>query len=117
MPVVAVTTVGNRAQAASAEAFADRDFEKAVAEAKTAERLAPWSVEPVILLGRAQVGAGDRRSARETFRRAASIEPEHWRVWLELAAVSRGAEREAALRRARALNPLDSHIRDLEEGP
>ncbi len=117
MPIVAVTTVGNRAQAASAEAFVDRDFEKAVAEAKTAERLAPWSVEPVILLGRAQAGAGDRGSARETFRRAASVEPEHWRVWLELAAVSTGAQREAALRRARALNPLDSHIRDLEEGP
>ena len=90
-PIVAVTTVGNRAQAASAEAFADRDFERAAAEAKTAERLAPWSVEPVVLLGRAQAGAGDRGSARETFRRAASVEPEYWRVWLELAAVSRGA--------------------------
>ncbi len=61
VPIVAVTTVGNRAQAASAEAFADRDFEKAVAEAKTAERLAPWSVEPVILLGRAQVRRGRPR--------------------------------------------------------
>ncbi len=117
VPIVAGTTVGNRAQAASAEAFADRDFEKAAAEAETAERLAPWSVEPLLLLGRAQAGAGDRVSARETFKRAASVEPEHWRVWLELAAVSKGGQREAALRRARDLNPLDSHIRDLEEGP
>ncbi len=117
VPIVAATTVGNRAQAASAEAFADRDFEKAAAEAETAERLAPWSVEPLLLLGRAQAGAGARVSARETFKRAASVEPEHWRVWLELAAVSKGGQREAALRRARDLNPLESHIRDLEEGP
>ena len=117
VPVVAVATLGNRAQAASAEAFGDRDFDRAVAEAETAERLFPWSVEPLVLLGRAQAGAGERVSARETFRRAASVEPEHWRVWLELAAVSEGGQRAAALRRARALNPLDSHIRDLEEGP
>ncbi len=117
VPIVAVTTVGNRAQAASAEAFADRDFDRAAAEAKTAERFMPWSVEPLVLLGRAQAGAGERGSARETFRRAASVEPEYWRVWLELAAVSKGSQREAALGRARALNPLDGHIRDLEEGP
>ena len=117
LPFVAVTALGNRAQAGSAEAFADRDFDKAAAEAKRAERLAPWSVEPVVLLGRAQAGAGDHMSARQTFRRAAALEPEHWRVWLELAAVSKGSQRETALRRARALNPLESHIRDLEEGP
>ena len=51
----------------------------------------PWSVEPLVLLGRAQAAAGERGAARETFRRAASVEPEYWRVWLELAAVSKGA--------------------------
>ena len=117
MPVLAVVTVGNRAEAASAEAFADRDFDRAAAEAETAERWIPWSVEPLVLLGRAQAAAGNRGSARETFRRAASVEPESWRVWLELAAVSKGGQREKALGRARALNPLESHIRDLEEGP
>ena len=117
VPIVAVATLGNRAQAASAEAFADRDFERAAAEAETAERLIPWSVEPLVLLGRAQAGAGEPVSARETFRRAASMEPESWRVWLELAAVSKGGQREEALERARALNPLERHIRDLEEGP
>ena len=117
VPVLAVVTVGNRAEAASAEAFADRDFERAAAEAETAERWVPWSVEPLVLLGRAQSAAGKRGSARMTLRRAVSVEPESWRVWLELAAVSRGGERENALGRARALNPLESHIRDLEEGP
>jgi len=117
VPVVAVTTIGNRAEAASAEAFDKREFDRAVGEARTAERLAPWSVEPLVHLGRAQVGAGNREAARETFRRATMREPEHWRVWLELAAASDGDARAAALRRARALNPLEGHIRDLAEGP
>jgi len=114
-PIVAVTTFGNRAQAASVEAFGDGDFERAAREAERAERLAPWSVEPLVSLGRAQAAAGDRRAARSTFGRAAAREPTHWRAWLELAAVSNGAQREAALRRARALNPLDGYIHDLEE--
>ena len=75
VPIVALTTLGNRAQAASAEAFADRDFARAVDEAEKAERLAPWSVQPLVSLGRAQAGAGDRGPARRTFRRAASVEP------------------------------------------
>jgi Flp pilus assembly protein TadD len=78
--------------------------------------LAPWSVEPLVLLGRAQSAAGDRAAARATFRRIVAREPDHWRAWFELAAVSVGPERDAATRRARALNPLEN-IEDLEEGP
>ncbi len=117
VPVVVVTTLGNRAQAASVEAFDEREFDRAADEARTAERLAPWSVEPLVLLGRAQAGAGNREAARATFRRATERAPEYWRTWLELAAASDGDARAAALRRARALNPLEGHIRDLEEGP
>nr|MBA3380549.1 O-antigen ligase family protein [Actinomycetota bacterium] len=57
-PIVAVTTFGNRAQAASAEAFDDGDLERAAREAERAERLTPWSVEPLVLLGRAQAAGG-----------------------------------------------------------
>ena len=65
VPIVALTTLGNRAQAASAEAFADRDFARAVAEAEKAERLAPVVGGAPGLLGRAQAAAGDRaRGAR-----------------------------------------------------
>lgn len=117
VPVVAVTTLGKRAESRSAGAFGERAFERAAAEAETAERWAPWSVEPLVLLGRAEAAAGDDVSARGTFKRAAAREPESWRVWLELAAVSKGAPRAAALRRARTLNPLESLIADLEEGP
>jgi Flp pilus assembly protein TadD len=115
--MVAVVTVGNRAEAAAATAFDARDFERSKREAQRAERLAPWSVDPLVLLGRAQAAGGQRVAARGTFERVVAREPDHWRAWLELAAVSAGAEREAALRRARALNPLEGHIEDLEEGP
>ena len=119
VPIVAVATLGNRAEAASADAFADRDFERAATEAEDAPsawrlgRSSRWycSAGRRPARGDRAVGAGRRSSA------LLAREPEHWRVWLELAAVSSGAKREAALRRARALNPLESHIRDLEEGP
>jgi hypothetical protein len=116
VPLVAVATLENRAEAAAAEAFDERNFERSAREAERAERLAPWSVEPLVLLGRAQAAAGDRAAARATFRRVVAREPDHWRAWLELAAVSVGPDRDAAARRARALNPLEN-IEDLEEGP
>jgi len=116
VPLVAVVTLENRAEAAAAEAFDERNFERSAREAARAERLAPWSVEPLVLLGRAQAAAGDRPAARATFRRAVAREPDHWRAWLELAAVSVGPDRDLAARRARALNPLEN-VEDLEKGP
>ena len=114
VPLVAVATVGNRAEAAAAAAFGARDFERS---ATSRESRAPRAV-----VGRAARtprtstgGGGDRSAARATFERVVAREPDHWRAWLELAAVSAGAEREAALRRVRALNPLECHIEDLEE--
>jgi tetratricopeptide (TPR) repeat protein len=117
VPLVGIAMLGNRAEAAAAIAFEARDFERSATEAERAERLAPWSVEPLVLLGRAQAAGGDRAAARGTFERVLAREPDHWRAWLELAAVSSGASRETALRRARALNPLERHIDNLEEGP
>jgi O-Antigen ligase len=117
VPLVGVTTLGTRAEAAAATAFDARDFDRSAKEASRAERLGPWTVEPLVLLGRAQAAGGDRAAARATFERVVAREPDHWRAWLELAAVSSGPTREAALRQARALNPLESHIEDLEQGP
>ena len=113
VPVAAFLGLGARAEAASADAAGARDYPQAVADARRAERLAPWSVEPLLLLGRAQVGSGDERAAAETFRRATRRAPESWRAWYELAAVTRGPERARALGRARALNPLESLLDEL----
>ncbi|MGH3078462.1 MAG: tetratricopeptide repeat protein, partial [Gaiellaceae bacterium] len=94
----------------------ERDYARAADEARRAERLEPWSVEPLLLLGRARARSGDRVAAAATFRRAARRDPGNWRSWYELAAVSRGAERAAALRRARELNPRESLLDALEPG-
>jgi hypothetical protein len=117
VPIAAVGALGARAEASSADAYDERDYARAADEARDAERLVPWSVEPLLLLGRAQAGAGDRTGARATFRRALRDEPGRWRLWYELAAVSRGAERRAALREARALNPLERRLDELAESP
>ncbi len=114
--VAALGALGARAEAASADAAAEKDYDRAVSEARRAERLEPWSVEPLLLLGRAQVLAGDRTAARSTFRRALRREPESWRLWYELAAVTSGTERKSALREARALNPLEDLLDALEQG-
>jgi O-antigen ligase len=117
VPVATVGALGARAAAASAEAARDKDYGRAAEEARSAERLTPWSAEPLLLLGRAQAAAGNDAAARATFARALRREPRSWRLWYELAAVSRGVERRAALREARALNPLESLLDDLAEGP
>ncbi len=117
VPVAALGALGARAADASADASAAKDYDRAASEARRAERLEPWSVEPLLLLGRAQALAGDRGEARSTFRRALRREPESWRLWYELAAVSTGAERRAALREARALNPLEGLLDAVGQGP
>jgi hypothetical protein len=115
VPLVAAGALGARAVEASEDAFRERDFSRAVAEARNAEDLMPWSVRPLLLLGRAQAASDQDADARATFRRALEREPESWRLWLELAAVSSGAEREAAVARAKALNPLEQHVLELEQ--
>jgi O-antigen ligase len=110
-----VGALGARAEAASEDAFAEREYGRAAADARTAERLVPWSTKPLLLLGRARARAGDRAAAREAFRRALEREPASWRLWYELAAVSRGAGRRAALREARSLNPLERLLDELED--
>jgi O-antigen ligase len=117
VPIAAIGALGARAEAASADAAADRDYARAAAEARRAEGFAPWSVQPLLLLGRAQAGSGNRAAAAATFARATRRDPGNWRSWYELAAVSRGPERAAALRRARALNPLESLLEELGPRP
>jgi cytochrome c-type biogenesis protein CcmH/NrfG len=117
VPWAALGAIGARAEAASADAAEAKDFGRAISEARRAERLEPWSVEPLLLLGRAHALAGDRAAAESTFRRALRREPASWRLWYELAAVSSGTERRAALGQARALNPLEPRLDELAEGP
>jgi O-Antigen ligase/Tetratricopeptide repeat len=112
-----VGLVGSSALSASdhAAVATPADWEEAADEARKAEDWAPWSSEPWQRLGDAQFGEGDLAAARESYRKAIEKEPSDWLLWLRLAEASSGAQREAALRQAARLNPLEDEVRRAQE--
>lgn len=108
-----VGLVGNMALAESADAARRGDWATSIAEARKAERWAPWSPEPWRRLGEAQLAQGDVAASRASFRTALDKAPREWRLWLDLARAAGGRERQEALARAAKLNPLSPEIRQL----
>jgi hypothetical protein len=109
LPLVAIALVahvGNRAVEASEAATLRGDPARGAAEARRARTWAPWSHEPWQRLGEAELALGDDHAARASLRRALGLDPENWRIWYDLALVSRGEERAHAVARVRLLNPL-----------
>ena len=88
----------------------------AASAAHDAARWAPWSSEPLRLLGEAQLGAGDVAAARASFREGVRKDPDSWLLWLDLALASDGPARRAALERVRILNPLSPQLKELLAG-
>ena len=116
-PILAVALVGhvgNRATAASLTAIERGEPGPALAHARRAIDWAPWSHEPWQLRGEAELFVGHDAAARRSLTRAIELDPEQWSVWLDLAVVSRGAERRRALAEAKRLNPLSTEIPELE---
>jgi hypothetical protein len=101
---------GNRAVAASEAAATNVNWTRSAAEARTAQRWAPWSSRPWQLLGIAQLRQGRLAPARTSFRMALEKDDSDWSIWLNLSWASRGAERRHAIAEAARLNPLDSRI-------
>jgi tetratricopeptide (TPR) repeat protein len=120
VPLVAATLVllaasfvglmGSVALARAGDATAAGRFRGAEAEARRAQRWAPWSAEPWQKLGEAQLRAGDFAAARQSFREALAKDPDDWFLWFDLAGASSGAARRAALAHALRLNPLSPEI-------
>jgi O-antigen ligase len=112
-----VGLIGSSALSSSDDAAAARppDWKQAVDEARKAHDWAPWSSEPWQRLGEAQLVQGHLDAARESFKKAIEKEPGDWLLWLRLAEASAGADREAALREAKRLNPLAPEIREFRE--
>ncbi|HET8951594.1 MAG TPA: tetratricopeptide repeat protein, partial [Solirubrobacteraceae bacterium] len=104
--VALVLHVGNGAAAEANDALDRGDAATAVHEADRARRFEPWAAEPWQLLGEAELAAGRLEAARRDLRRAVREDPGSWRAWLSLALATGGGEREHALERARAENPL-----------
>ena len=88
----------------------------AASAAHDAARWAPWSSEPLRLLGEAQLGAGDVAAARASFREGVRKDPDSWLLWLDLALASDGPARRAALEQVRILNPLSPQLKELLAG-
>jgi O-antigen ligase len=105
--------VGNRAELASANSLDAEQLHSAADEAQQARRWEPWSGTPWRLLGESQLQAGDVDHARSSFLRGIDEDPGDWELWLDVALVSRGAERRAALDRVAELNPHSSELRQL----
>jgi O-antigen ligase len=97
--------LGARAVTDAAGALARGDAVTADRRAQRAERLQPWSVEPLLVRGQAALARHDRRLARTVFARAVERDPNDYRAWLALASVSPPEEAQLAVLKARALNP------------
>jgi O-antigen ligase len=102
--------VGNQALFAAREAAARADWEDAREHGRRARALLFWSAEPDLVLGDAAAGLGDRAGALRNYRTAADSDPRSWVAWLHVAQVARGAERSAAYRRVRELNPREEGL-------
>jgi O-antigen ligase len=99
----------------SAQAAADRgDWSSSASAARKAKSWAPWSSQPLRLLGEAQLAQGNILAARRTFRSAVAKDPEDWELWLDLGIAGAGAEQRHALATAVRLNPRDPSIRGLD---
>jgi hypothetical protein len=111
LTVLAVwSLVGNQALFAGREAVGRKDWSAAYDNARRARALLGWSHEPLIVLGDARAGLGDREGALEAYREAVEMNPGNWAAWLRLAQVARGAERDAAYDRVHRLNPREEGL-------
>jgi O-Antigen ligase len=105
-----VGLVGNSAVAHGRSAIGDGDTLRAIQQANRARMLMPWSPDPWLVRGEAELASGDARNARKSFSKAIDIDPHDWRGWHDLAIASSGRERAHALRQALSLYPASSEI-------
>ena len=97
---------GNAALDRGRAALRTGAFAQVRTDARAAQRWAPWSTEPLRLLGEAARARGDGVPARAHFRRGVERDPWSWALWRGLARASRGTAGRRAAVRAAALNPF-----------
>jgi hypothetical protein len=112
--------VGNVEVSRATSALQDGDWAATVQHADRARTWAPWSGEPLRLLGEARLARGDFADARSAFRDAIRRDSRDWELWLDLARSSTGATQRQALAHATMLDPLAPELaefrRELAEG-
>jgi hypothetical protein len=115
MVVAFVGLVGNMSLAQASTAAGKGNWATSAKDAKRAHTWAPWSSEPYRLLGEAQLGQGDTKSAVATFNKAIAKSPSDWNLWFDLARATTGNAQRDALRHAKQLNPLSPEIAELQK--
>ena len=104
---------GNLAVEATTKALSRPDYAAAEESARTVTRWMPWGADGWRLLGEAQLAAGKRMAARDSFMTAIDKDPKDWELWYDLALASPAAERRSALEEASRLNPYSLQVREL----
>jgi O-Antigen ligase len=106
-----IALIGNTALSRSESAREHRAAGTALADARRARFLLPWSPAPWQALGRAQLAAGFVGDARRSFRKAISKDSGDWELWYDLARATSGTERARALRQVAVLFPRSGLVR------
>ena len=106
-----VALIGNTALSRSESARERGAVVTALADARRARVLLPWSPAPWQALGRAQLAGGFVVDARRSFRKAIARDSGDWELWYDLAGATTGAERARALRHVAALFPRSGLVR------
>jgi O-Antigen ligase len=84
------------------------DPSAALARARGAESLLPWSSEPYLVMADAYQQQGKQQAARRSLQQAISKDSSSWLLWQLLANATSGAAHQQAQTRANELNPLKS---------
>lgn len=101
---------GNAAAAASQRAASVDHWVAAEGDARTAVAWEPWSADARLALGVALLGEHRDAGARTAFRAAIAREPLNWEGWFDLARASTGSAQQAALARAKQLDPHEPQV-------
>jgi Flp pilus assembly protein TadD len=105
-----IAVVGNGALARAVSANEQHRYSVAQSEAKLAHEWMPWSPDPLLALGEAQLQRGDLSGAAASFNHAISLDRGDWRAWLDFAATLKGPAQKRAIAQAHALYPRSPEI-------
>jgi len=105
-----VAAIGNGALGHAKTANLEHRYTAAQSQARLAHRWMPWSPDPLLALGEAQLESGDAAGATASFRDAVSIDPRSWQAWTDLAESTQGLTRKHAIAKARSLYPNSPEI-------
>jgi hypothetical protein len=110
-----VAQVGNSRIAQAQEALEDGSRDTAAERAEAARAWAPWSAEPLRILGTVEINRSDERDAHGYLAEAVEKEPARWDLWW-LLILGTGEDEQRAIAEVRRLNPRSGELEYLLAG-